>query len=191
MVNKKQKIAHIDAKGQEQTLREHLEGTAERAGAFAAEFGCGQAAKLCGLLHDIGKNSREFQERVRNPLPSNRMDHSTAGAKEIQKMNKDFLPLGMAIAGHHSGLMDGGNFRACTSGDGTYFGRMKSNIPDYHMQEVMESLGGKYLESGAYIEVFFPQHHVRYIAVNDGVDPEQSGGLDITPFKNILNVTQR
>ena len=35
--------------------------------------------------------------------------------------------------------------------------------------------------------MFFPQHHVRYIAVNDGVDSEQSGGLDITPFKNILN----
>ena len=47
--------------------------------------------------------------------------------------------------------------------------------------------GRNYLESGAYIEVFFPQHHVRYIAVNDGVDSEQSGGLDITPFKNILN----
>ena len=35
--------------------------------------------------------------------------------------------------------------------------------------------------------MFFPQRHVRYIAVNDGVDSEQSGGLDITPFKNILN----
>lgn len=30
------------------------------------------------------------------------------------------------------------------------------------------------------MEVFFPQHHVRYIAVNDGVDSEQSGGLDIS-----------
>ncbi len=51
----------------------------------------------------------------------------------------------------------------------------------------LSRLGRNYLESGAYIEVFFPQHHVRYIAVNDGVDSEQSGGLDITPFKNILN----
>ena len=51
----------------------------------------------------------------------------------------------------------------------------------------LSCLGRNYLESGAYIEVFFPQHHVRYIAVNDGVDSEQSGGLDITPFKNILN----
>ena len=51
----------------------------------------------------------------------------------------------------------------------------------------LSRLGRNYLESGAYIEVFFPQRHVRYIAVNDGVDSEQSGGLDITPFKNILN----
>ncbi len=51
----------------------------------------------------------------------------------------------------------------------------------------LSRLGRNYLESGVYIEVFFPQRHVRYIAVNDGVDSEQSGGLDITPFKNILN----
>ena len=44
-----------------------------------------------------------------------------------------------------------------------------------------------YLESGAYIEVFFPKHQVRYIAVNDGVDSANSGEMDITPFKNILN----
>lgn len=141
VVNGKQKIAHLNANGQEQTLKEHLEGTAERASAFAAEFGCGQAAKLCGLLHDIGKNSREFQDRIRNPLPSNRVDHSTAGAKEAEKINKDFIPLGMAIAGHHSGLMDGGNRNISTARDGTYFGRVNSNIPDYHMQEVMEFLG--------------------------------------------------
>jgi DNA invertase Pin-like site-specific DNA recombinase len=51
----------------------------------------------------------------------------------------------------------------------------------------LSRLGRNYLESGAYIEVFFPKHHVRYIAVNDGVDSANSNGLDITPFKNILN----
>lgn len=48
----------------------------------------------------------------------------------------------------------------------------------------LSRLGRNYLESGAYIEVFFPQHHVRYIAVNDGVDSDQNGGLDITPLKS-------
>lgn len=69
--------------------------------------------------------------------------------------------------------------------------RMIADIEDGKIDTVitkdLSRLGRNYLESGAYIEVFFPQHHVRYIAVNDGVDSEQSGGLDITPFKNILN----
>ena len=71
------------------------------------------------------------------------------------------------------------------------FQRMIADIEDGKIDTVitkdLSRLGRNYLESGAYIEVFFPQHHVRYIAVNDGVDSEQSGGLDITPFKNILN----
>ena len=71
------------------------------------------------------------------------------------------------------------------------FQRMIADIEDGKIDTVitkdLSRLGRNYLESGAYIEVFFPQHHVRYIAVNDGVDSEQNGGLDITPFKNILN----
>ena len=71
------------------------------------------------------------------------------------------------------------------------FQRMIADIEDGKIDTVitkdLSRLGRNYLESGAYIEVFFPQHHVRYIAVNDGVNSEQSGGLDITPFKNILN----
>ena len=71
------------------------------------------------------------------------------------------------------------------------FQRMIADIENGKIDTVitkdLSRLGRNYLESGAYIEVFFPQHHVRYIAVNDGVDSEQSGGLDITPFKNILN----
>ena len=51
----------------------------------------------------------------------------------------------------------------------------------------LSRLGRNYIEAGSYIEVFFPRHHVRYIAVNDGVDSNKSEELDITPFKNILN----
>ncbi|MCM1376351.1 MAG: recombinase family protein [Muribaculum sp.] len=71
------------------------------------------------------------------------------------------------------------------------FQKMIADIEDGKIDTVitkdLSRLGRNYLESGAYIEVFFPQHHVRYIAINDGVDSEQNGGLDITPFKNILN----
>ena len=71
------------------------------------------------------------------------------------------------------------------------FQRMIADIEQGKIDTVitkdLSRLGRNYLESGAYIEVFFPQHLVRYIAVNDGVDSDQNGGLDITPFKNILN----
>ena len=33
----------------------------------------------------------------------------------------------------------------------------------------------------------FPEHNVRYIAVNDGVDTLNKSAMDITPFRNILN----
>lgn len=51
----------------------------------------------------------------------------------------------------------------------------------------LSRLGRNYIEAGSYIEIYFPRHHVRYIAVNDNVDSSNSQGMDITPFKNILN----
>lgn len=122
-------IAHKDEAGNIQTIKEHLLGTAKRAEEFASEFDCGELGFLCGLLHDIGKYSEAFQRRIRNPLPSNRVDHSTAGAVEMQKLSKEYIPLGMAVAGHHSGLLDGGNI--ITAEEGTYFGRYKKKLEDY------------------------------------------------------------
>ncbi|MCD8083187.1 MAG: CRISPR-associated helicase Cas3' [Clostridiales bacterium] len=118
--------AHIDSEGNEQSVKDHLTGTAKRTGEFAAEFGCREMGYHCGLMHDIGKYSAAFQKRIHNPEKYGKVDHSTAGAKETNN------PLeGMVIAGHHSGLMDGGNRITSFTGDGTYFGRMKSAIPDY------------------------------------------------------------
>ena len=57
----------------------------------------------------------------------------------------------------------------------------------YLTQEDLSRLGRNYIEAGTYIEIFFPKHNVRYIAVTDGVDSLTSPELDITPFKNILN----
>lgn len=51
----------------------------------------------------------------------------------------------------------------------------------------LSRLGRNYLDCGLYLEVFFPEHDVRYIAVNDGVDTLSKAAMDITPFRNILN----
>lgn len=66
-------------------------------------------------------------------------------------------------------------------------GDIEAGHVDCVITKDLSRLGRNYLESGAYIEVFFPNHHVRYIAVNDGVDSANIGEMDITPFKNILN----
>ena len=50
----------------------------------------------------------------------------------------------------------------------------------------MSRLGRNYLEVGQLTEMVFPQHDIRFIAVNDGVDSNQ-GEDDFTPFRNIIN----
>ena len=55
----------------------------------------------------------------------------------------------------------------------------------------LSRLGRNYIEAGSYIEIFFPKHNVRYIAVTDGVDSLTRQEMDITPFKNCLLYTSR
>ena len=50
----------------------------------------------------------------------------------------------------------------------------------------LSRLGRNYLDCGLYLEVLFPEHGVRYISVNDGVDTLNKSAMDITPFRNIL-----
>ncbi len=89
-----------------QLLSEHLENVAARARAYASSFRAGDLAEAAGLLHDQGKASLEYQERLRGA--AYRVDHSTAGA---QWADKNLGPMGRLIAacvaGHHAGLLDG------------------------------------------------------------------------------------
>lgn len=50
----------------------------------------------------------------------------------------------------------------------------------------LSRLGRDYIQTGYYIDMYFKERNVRYIAVNDNVDTDQ-GESDMTPFKNILN----
>lgn len=52
----------------------------------------------------------------------------------------------------------------------------------------LSRLGRNYILCGQYTEIYFPEQHVRFIALNDGVDTlNQSSSMDITPFKHTLN----
>lgn len=74
------------------------------------------------------------------------------------------------------------------------FQRMLSDIEAGTVGTVLTKdlsrLGRNYIEAGSYIEIYFPKHNIRYIAVNDGYDSDKRQAdqtMDITPFKNILN----
>ena len=97
-------LAHISKDGREQTILEHLTGTAELAKSFAESFSLGDQAYRIGHVHDIGKYSDEFQNRLHG---GKKIDHSTAGAFEAFK--KQDIETAFCVAGHHSGLPDGGN----------------------------------------------------------------------------------
>lgn len=119
--------AHVSADGtRSQAVRQHLLGTAMLAEQFAQPFGADSQAHLAGLLHDIGKYSCDFQKRLAGNM--DRVDHSTAGAKEAWRLRQ--AEVAFAVAGHHGGLPDGGG-RTDSSDIGTLFGRIKRNVPEY------------------------------------------------------------
>lgn len=54
------------------------------------------------------------------------------------------------------------------------------------MVKDLSRLGRDYVSVGHYTDTYFPEHNVRFIAVNDGIDSDE-GESEIAPFKNILN----
>lgn len=98
--------------GEWEGLSDHLSAVAGRAANFAEPLGWAELARTAGLLHDIGKCSKEFFEYIKRSSAGEQglrgPDHSTAGAR-IAETNYSF-PLGRLlshiIGGHHAGLSD-------------------------------------------------------------------------------------
>ena len=99
-----------------QSNEEHCIGVAELAKQFASEFGMGNWGYVLGILHDKGKEKKEFQEYIQdvNGIPGHKYwtkkgkAHAYVGALLAQglygKVATTFL--GNAICGHHAGLYD-------------------------------------------------------------------------------------
>jgi len=126
-------IAHKrPSDGAEQLLINHLLNTADLAQEFAEQFNNGDYGYICGLLHDAGKYSKEFQKRIMEDGP--KCDHSTAGAVIASETNNFSRIFSYCIAGHHCGLQDFGFF-SDTGCEGTLSSRLSEeylkNIPDY------------------------------------------------------------
>ncbi|MGE4528200.1 MAG: CRISPR-associated endonuclease Cas3'' [Rhodospirillaceae bacterium] len=89
-------------------LAHHLRRTSALAGVLAAPFGGRNWGRAAGLLHDAGKYRAAFQARIRGSgLPA---EHAGIGALlgTRQYTGSAGRVLAYAIAGHHTGLPDGG-----------------------------------------------------------------------------------
>jgi CRISPR-associated endonuclease/helicase Cas3 len=97
-------------------LETHLRDSADKAEAFASEFGAGEWGRLAGLWHDLGKYSEAFQKYLLTSVKNGddphlselagRVDHSTAGAQHAAGLGTLGRLLAYCIAGHHAGLPD-------------------------------------------------------------------------------------
>jgi|GEM_PF-13513 len=175
-------IAHVRKDRKEQSLVVHLTETSEWAERFAAKVGLPEIGKIMGLLHDFGKASMKYQNYLRTneglispdedgyDAESKRgdIDHSTAGAQlafekltsrgQEGKILAQFLAL--AIASHHSGLIDclkpdGFNEferRITKDKDQTHLTKARSKLPDIEKQ--LDEILAEPIEKRFYQAVF-------------------------------------
>ncbi len=100
--------AHSAPKGSTtwEPLQEHLRDVAERAAEFAAPFEAADEARLAGLLHDLGKYSDLFTDRLNGK--AHRLDHWSLGAwAAVKTLGVKGIAAAVAIHGHHVGLGKG------------------------------------------------------------------------------------
>lgn len=119
----KEFIAHVkqnpNGLWEKQTIKDHLDGVAKKAGEFAAEFDNKDWGEVLGYWHDLGKFLPSWQAYLlRNSgydpeahieETSNRPNHSSAGAiLAFDKLKNHPISklIAYGITGHHAGLPD-------------------------------------------------------------------------------------
>ncbi len=122
-----------------QTLKSHAHNVGEMAARFARFFDAEEIANFTGKLHDLGKYSREFNERLHGGPP---VDHATAGAKiACEKWGVLGRLMAFCIAGHHAGLAngdgEGDNRRTLKQRLALQFGQDIPFLDDVWQQEIM------------------------------------------------------
>lgn len=88
-----------------QLLADHLSAVGRLAADFANPFAASELANVAGRLHDLGKYTEAFQQRL---CGGARVDHATWGARiACEQYGAIGRLLAFGIAGHHAGLANG------------------------------------------------------------------------------------
>ncbi len=129
-----------NAVGRRHGLAEHLRSTSDLARQFAEPFGAGGLAAAAGLLHDAGKASCTWQDKL---LVAERTDsavgcdHKKLGARLLVGPGREAA---MTILGHHGGLTDIAQLRAArresTGDEAATVERLLKQVPE--VQDVID-----------------------------------------------------
>lgn len=150
-------IAHIsdDGLNREETVAEHTRKTAYLCAEKGKRCGLSQVMTLCGILHDVGKEKRRFNDYIRadertRQKQKGTVAHASTGAKwfydryhsdsKYISANTKYMVemISYAIAAHH-GLFD------CVDTDhGDAFSQKLGTVEDY--DEACANAGRNYLE---------------------------------------------
>ncbi len=84
-----------------QLLSVHLRNVARLAKRFGAPLGLAAEAELTGLLHDLGKYAKRFQQRLQDPTIRN-INHWAAGTAYAAGLKA--WAVAFAADGHHTGI---------------------------------------------------------------------------------------
>lgn len=148
-----------ESDGRGQSIKEHLENVSAIASQAAGKIGFSQLAAIAGILHDIGKYSKEFQcyllsaagrinpdddDYVHAEGMRGKIDHSTSGSQyawihirrktPAWQLAKEILSL--CIASHHSGLIDS----LSPTGEDILSTRLQKADYKTHFEEVLRNL---------------------------------------------------
>lgn len=65
---------------------------------------------------------------------------------------------------------------------------IEKGLVDTVITKDLSRLGRDYIDTGHYVQRYFPEKNVRYIALLDGIDTLRDAGMnDIPPFKSVIN----
>lgn len=124
-------------------------------------------------------------------LRLSREDESKDGESQSIANQRDFLTAYVKANGFEVAETFVDDGVSGTTFDRPGFQRMLSAIEcgriDTVITKDLSRLGRDYIQTGHFLERYFPEKGVRYIAVNDQIDSERPTGADMTPFLSIFN----